>query len=156
MDNKFKIFVIVAIVVLALSIGLSTFFILSRLGKTNDEVDNTPVEYTPILTELSVGDSIMTNIAKGKGESQHFIKVKISLGVDSTDSKAYTAFTTVATSRAATIRSEIISVLGEQSYDTLSSEAGKSILADAIIIRLNTLLETDLIYKVYYEEYFVQ
>lgn len=54
------------------------------------------------------------------------------------------------------MRNELIAVIGEQTYTMLKANDGKAKLADEIVARLNKLLSTDIIYDVYYEEYFVQ
>ena len=155
MESKFKIFVIVAIVVLAGAIAASTFFVLRALNSTQTEtivVEDASVNLKPV----ELGEAILTNISSENEKVQHFAKVKISIGVDSTNEKEYTALTTEITEKASSIRSAIITTLGEQTYSMLNAASGKEKLADEIITRLNTLLDTDLIREVYYEEYFIQ
>ena len=156
MENKFKIFVIVAIVVLALAIAASTFFVLRALNSTQTEVVVTSEEKTASLKSIPLGEAILTNITSENANIQHFAKIKIAIGVDSTDEDKYTEITTKIEEKASNIRSEIISTIGEQTYSMLNAANGKEKLADEIITRLNTLLDTDLIYEVYYEEYFIQ
>ena len=155
MESKFKLFVIIAIVVLGISIAASTFFVLKQMNESsNGQTAATEKELK--LTEVSMGDAIMTNIAMGEDAVQHFAKIKISLGVDTSDKKAYEAFTNAVTNQAASMRNELIAVIGEQTYTMLKANDGKAKLADEIVARLNKLLSTDIIYDVYYEEYFVQ
>ena len=156
MESKFKVFVIVAIVVLALAIAGSTFFVLRVLHSDPSEVIATTEEKAPELKSISLGEAILTNITKESGNTQHFAKVQISIGVDATDEKAYTALKTKIEEKSASVRSELISTIGEQTYSMLNGANGKEKLADEIISRLNTLLDTDLIHEVYYEEYFIQ
>ena len=155
MESKFKLFVIIAIVVLGISIAASTFFVLKQMNESsNGQTAATEKELK--LTEVSMGDAIMTNIAMGEDAVQHFAKIKISLGVDASDKKAYEAFTNAVTNQAASMRNELIAVIGEQTYTMLKANDGKAKLADEIVARLNKLMSTDIIYDVYYEEYFVQ
>lgn len=155
MENKFKLFVIIAIVVLGVSIAGSTFFILKQMNQPpKEEASTTETELK--LTEISMGDAIMTNIAMGEDKVQHFAKIKISLGVDTSNKKAYEAFNNALTNQAASMRNELIAVIGEQTFTMLRGNDGKVKLADEIVARLNQLLGTDIIYNVYYEEYFVQ
>lgn len=155
MESKFKVFVIVAIVVLALAIAASTFFVLRALNSSQINVVSTSADYEPKLSTVSLGDAILTNITS-EGNAQRFAKVQISIGVDSTDQKAYEALIAEIEVKSASIRSELITTIGEQTYSMLSAENAKAKLADQIIIRLNTLLDTDLIYEVYYQDFFVQ
>lgn len=155
MESKFKIFVIVAIVVLALAIPTSTFFVLRTFNnaQTKEVVE---VEHKPELKEIALGDAILTNITAEGSSVQHFVKIQISIGVDASDEKAYAALSTEVTEKSASIRNELITIIGEQTYSMLSASNAKIKLADEIIIKLNTLLDTDLIYEVYYIDFFVQ
>lgn len=156
MENKFKIFVIVAITVLASAVTISTFFVLGALNGNNTESVVQQEEKTVELTEVSIGDSIMTNIAS-EGKGQHFAKIQVKIGVDASDTKAYETFIKTLETKAASIRNELISSIGEQTYTMLSdTNTGKEKLADEIIVRLNKLLKTEMIQAVYYEEYFIQ
>lgn len=159
MENKFKIFVLVALLVLGIAIAASTFFVLKTINSSNTD-NNQSIENqektSTYLKEVQVGDAIVTNIAS-EGNVQHFAKIQIKLGVDGSDSKSYKVLTSKFTERSASIRNELISAIGEQTYTMLSdTKAGKEKLADEIIVRLNHLLETELIQAVYYEEYFIQ
>lgn len=105
---------------------------------------------------MAIGEAVMTNIAS-EGNVQHFAKIQIKIGVNASDEEKFTEFSTKVESKAASIRNELISTIGEQTYTMLSdTNTGKEKLADEIISRLNQLLDTDLIQAVYYEEYFVQ
>lgn len=152
--SKFKIIIIVAIVVLALAIGGSTFFIVRALNQ--NVATNGPQEYVPTLEIIDLGDSILTNITSEGGSKQHFAKVQVAIGVDSNDKKAYEAMAATITAKEKSIRNEIIATIGEQTYSMLCGSEGKTKLADEIVARLNKLLDTDLIYEVYYGEYFIQ
>lgn len=156
MENKFKIFVIVAIAVLGLAIAGSTFFILRALNNTNTAPSEEVKEEVVELTEVAIGEAVMTNIAS-EGNVQHFAKIQVKIGVDASDEEEFTEFSEKLASKTASIRNELISTIGEQTYTMLSdTNTGKEKLADEIISRLNQLLDTDLIQAVYYEEYFVQ
>lgn len=157
MEGKFKIFVIVALVVLALAIGGSTFFIWRMISNNtvvnaSETSDVTEVELKPI----DLGDSILTNIAVESGNVQHFAKIQVSIGVNASDEKEFTALSEKITANSASVRSELISTIGEQTYTMLNATNGKEKLADEIILRLNALLETEMICKVYFQEYFIQ
>ena len=157
MENKFKLFVIIAIVVLALAIAGSTFFVLKVFNSNQIEAATASSKAkAPNLKAISLGESILTNIATDGGSVQHFAKVQISIGVDSSDEKTYAELETKITNQSASVRNALITTIGEQTYSMLNGANGKEKLADEIITRLNTLLDTDLIYEVYFEEYFIQ
>lgn len=156
MEGKFKLFVIIALVVLALAIGGSTFFVWKMISNNTVVSANQEEEQQQVLKPIDLGDSILTNIATESGNVQHFAKVQVSIGVKASDEKAFTALSEQITANAASVRSELISTIGEQTYTMLNATNGKEKLADEIISRLNTLLDTDMICKVYFQEYFIQ
>lgn len=157
MEGKFKLFVIVALVVLALAIGGSTFFVWKMVSNnTVASADQTEEAQQQVLKPIDLGDSILTNIATESGNVQHFAKVQVSIGVNAADEKAFTALSEQITENAASVRNELISTVGEQTYTMLNATNGKEKLADEIISRLNTLLDTDMVCKVYFQEYFIQ
>lgn len=147
---------IIAIVVLGASLAASTFYILKQMNQSPQEEITATTQTTVVLTEVSMGDAIMTNIAMEEDKIQHYAKIKISLGVDASNKKSYETFTNAVTNQAASMRNELIEVIGEQTFTMLRANDGKVKLADEIVARLNQLLGTDIIYDVYYEEYFVQ
>ncbi|MBU3804948.1 MAG: flagellar basal body-associated FliL family protein [Candidatus Cellulosilyticum pullistercoris] len=156
MESKFKIFVMVSIAVLGIAIAGSTFWMLKVLNTSQTQSMVSQERPPNKLKEVEVGDAIITNIAS-EGNGQHFAKIQIKVGVDASDTKNYEAFTSEFAERSASIRNELINVIGEQTYTMLSdTKAGKEKLADEIITRLNKLLGTEMIQAVYYEEYFIQ
>lgn len=156
MEGKFKLFVVIAIIILGISVAGVAFFVVKQMNEKPVATTEATTEGTLNLVEVSMGDAIMTNIAISEDDIQHFAKIKISLGISDSNKKAYEAFNEALTSKAASIKNELIDVIGEQTYSMLKSTDGKIKLADEIIIRLNKLLNTDIINEVYYEEYFVQ
>lgn len=157
MEGKFKLFVIIALVVLALAIGGSTFFVWRAISNnTVANANQTENVKDEVLKPIDLGDSILTNIATESGNVQHFAKVQVSIGVSASDEKAFTALSEKIQKNSASIRSELISTIGEQTYTMLNATNGKEKLADEMISRLNTLLDTDMVCKVYFQEYFIQ
>lgn len=146
---------IVALVVLTLSFGGGAFLILHTLNN-NTSATAADVEKEVKLKPIDLGDAILTNVSSEKGNVQHFAKVQISIGVDATDEKKFTALSETITANEASIRSALITTIGEQTYSMLNAANGKEKLSDEVISRLNTLLDTDMIYEVYFKEYFIQ
>ena len=156
MDKKFKIFVVIAIVVLTLGVAAVTVLLLNQSSNNDKEYTNAEKEVEVDIVEIPMGEEIMTNIALGEDEVQHFVNVQISLGINKKNEKSYEALTEKMGFKTASIRNELIDILGDQTYDMLSATDGKVKLADEIVLRLNKLLGTDLICEVYYQKYFVQ
>ena len=155
MENKFKIFVIVALVVLALAIGGSTVLVIHMMQNNKAEMV-IEVNENPTLKTIQLGEPILTNITNDNGNLQHFAKVQLSIGVVATNEDAFEALKTKISENQESVRNELISAIGEQTYSMLNATNGKEKLADEIITRLNTLLDTELINKVYYTDYFIQ
>lgn len=155
MDNKFKIFVIVAILLLAAGIVGSTFVILNMVGGNATSEATATGEANYKLVEVAIEDAITTNVPEEDG-MQHIAKIEISLGVDTSNKKAYSIFEEEMASKPAGVRNEIIAAVGEQTYSMMSSRDGREKLADEIITRLNSFLNTDIIHEVYYKDYYVQ
>lgn len=155
MDSKFKIFVIVAILLLAAGIVGSTFIVMNMIGGHNAEAVTTTDKTEYDLIEVEIEDTITTNVPEEDG-MQHIAKIEISLGVDQSNKKAYKAFEKAMEVKPAGIKNEIIAAVGDQTYSMMSSKDGRDKLADEIITRLNNLLNTDIIHEVYYKDYYVQ
>lgn len=155
MDKKFKIFVIIAIVLLGIAIGVSTFLVLSMMGKDKEAVSESQAEVSKSkLVTINVGDPITCNVYEATGE-QHIAKVSISLGVNE-KSKQYKKFQKDFESSQVIIRDEIIQTIREQTYEMMSKTDAQTKLGDEIAARINKLLDTQVVEKVYFSEFFVQ
>lgn len=155
MDKKFKIFVIVALVILSVAIAGSAFIVLRMMDK-NKTAD---VGATPVATELAVvtiEENILVNISDANG-NPHVMKIVVAFGVDAKESsKEYKAFAEQVESKMIVVRDEIIQVMREQTYEMMDKMDAKDKLGDEIKERVNKLLGTEIIHEVYYGEFFVQ
>lgn len=154
MEKNFKIFVIVAIVALGLGIAASTFYILSVVNKEPTQTSSEEKNNLE-LTTFDVADAITTNVYEENGY-QHVAKIQISFGVDGTNKKSIQAFKEKYEASTAQIRDEIIQIMREQTYAMMSKADAQAKLGDEITLRINKALDTDLICKVYFKEFFVQ
>lgn len=153
MDNKFKVFVIVALIILALLAGTGTFIALNVLNKSeatgqSKEVDDENIE----LIEL--GEAITANLLD-EMENPHIIRLKISFAVDS-KSDEYKKFNEDFALKQVLIRDMIIRITREQTYEMMMRQDAQSKLSDEIVASINKLLGTTLIQKVYFGDFFVQ
>lgn len=155
MENKFKIFVIVAIVFLAAAIAGSTYIMLSVINSKETVVEGQveDVQYDLIATPL--GEAITANVYE-EGGKQHIARVQLSFGVDQSDKKAYTAFTEKYNANLAVVRNEVILTIREQTYSMMIKPDAQSSLSDEITARVNAVLDTTIIKEVYFEDFFVQ
>lgn len=153
MDKNFKLFVIIAIVFLGIAIAASTFFVLKSVGKDKQTVaadGKNAVNLTPI----DLGEAIATNIFDESGE-QHIARVVVSFGVDES-SKDYKKFKEDFDTKKVVVRDEIIHILREQTYEMMSKADAQTKLGDEIAARTNKVLNTKIIGKVYFGDFFVQ
>lgn len=155
MDKKFKLFVIIAIVFLGIAIAAGMFFILDAVGK-NKVVAESNKKSTNImsLSTVDLGDAIATNVFDEQGE-QHIARIVVSFGIDEEDS-AYEPFKEAFESKKVIIRDQIIHIVREQTYEMMTKTDAQTKLGDEIVVRINELLDTQVIQKVYFGDFFVQ
>jgi len=155
LDKKFKLFVIIAIVFLGIAIAAGMFFILDAVGK-NKVVAESNKKSTNImsLSTVDLGDAIATNVFDEQGE-QHIARIVVSFGIDEEDS-AYEPFKEAFESKKVIIRDQIIHIVREQTYEMMTKTDAQTKLGDEIVVRINELLDTQVIQKVYFGDFFVQ
>ncbi len=153
MDKKFKIFVIIAIVLLGVAIAVSTFLLLNVVNKGEDVAVNAKEKKIKLIT-IDLGDAITSNVYDEAGE-QHIARVSISFGVNQS-SKQYKKFRKNFDSSKIIIRNEIIQGIREQTYEMMSKTDAQTKLGDEIAERINKLLDTQVIQEVYFGDFFVQ
>lgn len=158
MDKKFKIFVIIAIAVLGITIAaVSTFVVLNMAANKGTETEAVTDDKKNSKTKLVIidlGDAITSNVYDEIGD-QHIARVTISFGANQA-SKQYKKFSENFGTQNVVIRDQIISSIREQTYEMMSKSDAQAKLGDEIIIRINELLDTDVIEAVYFSDFFVQ
>lgn len=153
MDKKFKIFVIIAIVILGIALGIVTFLFVNTL-KNNEDKTATSKDTKIKLATIDLGDAITSNIYDERGE-QHIARVTISFGVNEA-SKQYKKFTKDFDASNVIIRNEIIRTIREQTYEMMAKTDAQTKLGDEIAASINKLLDTEVIQEVYFGDFFVQ
>ncbi|ONI46351.1 hypothetical protein AN640_00840 [Candidatus Epulonipiscium fishelsonii] len=150
--DKFKIFVIVAFLVLILAIAGGTFFLLTIINADAPEEPTGPI--IPEATEMYALDStIMSNISD---EDKAMVRVAVSLEVDM-DSEEYDDFVLQFPLKQAAIKDAIIGILRTQTRDMLSRpdtmESLKVLIKDTVhgVLGMETI-----VYKVYLSDFLVQ
>ncbi|WP_180270673.1 flagellar basal body-associated FliL family protein [Sporanaerobium hydrogeniformans] len=155
MDKKFKIFVIVTLAILLIAIGGCTFVVLNLINKTNSAVSEAVKEEKPKeLKVVGLGDAITVNLSDEYGES-HVMRVVISFGVDE-KSKEFKKFNSDVTEKNVIIRDAIIDIMREQTFEMMNKKDGKTKLSDEVKTKINKLLDTKIIEKVYCSDFFIQ
>ena len=156
-DKNFKIFVIATLFVLLIAIGGCTFVIFNLVSKNNiekevDKVDK--VDKEKELTAVSLGDAITVNVSDELGQI-HIMRVAISFGVDE-KSKEFKKFSSDVTDKEVIIRDGIIDVLRAQTFEMMNKADSKAKLSDEIKIKVNQILDTEIVEKVYCSDFFIQ
>ncbi|MGL4344519.1 MAG: flagellar basal body-associated FliL family protein [Cellulosilyticaceae bacterium] len=156
MDNKFKIFVIVALIVLAVVAGTSTFMAISVMNKTSQqpqegqtkEVDSKNLEL------VNLAEAITANILD-EANNPHVVRIVVALEVDS-KSKEYKKFNEAFAAQQIKIRDGIIAILRQQTYEMMIRQDAQEKLGDEIVTKVNELLNTTVVQNVYFGDFFVQ
>ncbi|OON97997.1 MAG: hypothetical protein ATN36_00245 [Epulopiscium sp. Nele67-Bin005] len=157
--DKFKIFVVVAIVVLTLAIGGGVFLVFTMLNSdtTENGAPPVPVEYRPDKMEThSLDEIMMSNLVSFDGKT-HVIRIGIAFGVD-LSSKEYSDFMDAFENRQVIFKSKILEHLRQQEYEMLLLPDAKEKLAIEIkdIIHEEFRWVQNPIYQVYFSEFLVQ
>ena len=150
MDKKFKVFVIVSIVVLTLITvagGVTVFTMMSNTKVTGDSGKTS----SDTLEIVYLDEAVNSNLKMDKDNISHIVRVAVGFEINSKD-KNYKTFMTDFTNKQIIIRDGIISLLRSQTY----SEINKEELSKMIKEKVNSLLDTNIIETVYFSDFFVQ
>lgn len=151
MDKKFKVFVSIALIVLTLIIvagGITLFFLMTNNQKASSGTDKVS---SGSLEIINLDEPINSNLKIDQDNIPHIIRISIGFEIDSKH-KDYKTFTKEFTDKQIMIRDTIISVLRSETYNTINKET----LGAKIKEEINTLLETEIITKIYFSDFFVQ
>ena len=106
------------------------------------------VRYNPEMGPLFPLDTFVVNLQEKEGE--RYLKVSVKLEMDND------VLSRELTNRTPQLRDTIISLLSSKSYEEISSLSGKQVLKSEIKARINRLLNTGKIQRVYFTEFVVQ
>jgi len=157
MDNKFKGFVIIAIVVLFIGMAVGGFYVFPKIMGNIDPIKDGQRVYNPKdIQVLQLTESITTNLTSEENSSKsHIIKVTVGFGVNK-KSRDFKSITKEFQEKEMLIRDEIIQSLRDQSYENMTRSDAQSQLSETIQARISTLLLTQAIEEIYFGEFFVQ
>lgn len=157
MDNKFKAFVIVALVVLFTGMMAGGAYIAMKISGATQSVENKEVVIKPEdVHVVELTNSITTNLVSEKDmQSNHIIKITVGFGINK-KSKDFKTITSQFEEKQILIRDEIIQSLRDQVYENMTKSDAQSQLSEIIISRVSKLLATQSIEEVYFGEFFVQ
>ena len=101
-----------------------------------------------IIGETYPLNTFVVNIRDGAGD--RYLKLKAELELSSTDTAQEVA------QRLPQIRDLVISLLGSKSFDDVRTIEGKNFLREEILLRVNALLTTGSVNRVFFTEFVVQ
>lgn len=157
MDNKFKVFVIVALVILAGVAGTSTFIAITVMNRTvaQQTASTSGIEIaSKNLTLVNLSEPITCNIVDEAGKP-HVVRVVIALEADSKNG-GYKKFSKSFSEKEIIVRDAVISLLRQQTYEMMTRVDAQEKLGDEIVTKVNELLGTTVIQNTYFGEFFVQ
>lgn len=156
MDNKFKVFVIIALVALGTLATTGTFVALAVMNDARGvETSGQEMAIEPKnIAILSLSEPITANLV-GDNNSKRIARLAVGFGVDS-KGKGYKEVTNKLLEEEMIIRNEIITIVRAQTYEMMSQVDSQEKLAAQIKEKVNELLGTQAIKEVYFGEFFVQ
>jgi flagellar protein FliL len=137
----------IAILVAVMVVAMVATFIVGKQVSANSKTDvKKPVEHGPILPL----DEFLVNLADPSGD--HFLKVTVNLGL----SKAKGKTPETLKEQVPMIRDAILTALGSQTRDDVSSLPGRDKLKDEIKKKVNAALGEDDVEDVYFTNFVTQ
>jgi len=157
MDNKFKGFVIIAIVVLFIGTAAGGFYMFRSLSGNIMPVLAGQSAYNPQdIQVFQLTEPITTNLTSEEGKNtNHLIKVTVGFGINK-KSRDFKHIAKEFEEKEILVRDEIIQSLRDQSYENMTRSDAQSQLSETIQSRVSTLLLTQAIEEIYFGEFFVQ
>lgn len=157
MDNKFKIFVVSAFIILFAGMVAGGYFIFKNVSNKEPTVGvEGTVKHPKDIQVFPISGDITTNLISETDEnSKHIIKVTVGFGIDK-KSKDFKAVSTEFLEKELIIRNEIIQCLRNQSYESMAKSDAQERLSEEIVSRVSALLFTESIKEMYFGDFFVQ
>lgn len=155
-NKAMMIAIIILLVVLLVTIGVGFFITFKNLDKSSAPKDEKPTAVDQNNISLVTADEIITNLRVGADEKTHTIKVKISLGIDTSDKKNSEEFITMLGEKDLVVSDVILGVLRNKTYEELNKGDAQEILRDEILGKLQQQFNTNLIVTVYVSDLFLQ
>lgn len=151
--NKVMIIVIIALlVVLLVAIVGVTIYVIKTI-KIEDEEKVLKQEDIQVV---QVSDSMYTNLRKGEDGEEHVIKIKVSVGIDVTDSKEGTKLIEMLAAKEVVTKDVIVGILLDKTFEDMKKTDAREILKNEILTKLQETFNSNLIVQIYIDEMFVQ
>lgn len=119
-------------------------------GEGAEEVETVSMEDTAVY---DIADEMTVLLTKGSDEKSHFALVRVSLSMD-TKNEGYKTYGETIGDRESLIKGEIADTIGKYTADEVQPRSAD--IAQEILTRLQTMFNSDFIYKVTFSELIVQ
>lgn len=154
------ILIILLLVVLLILFSVGFFLLYKTIQKGNEPKEPVKVVVEEKIdrediTIFSVGDQAMvTNLLEGPDGKKHVIKLKVSLGIDSSKKNKKNAdkLIEVLTAQTVVIEDTILGICRNKTIEELKRNDAQALLADEIKLRLSEIFDTNLIAEVIINE----
>ncbi|WP_053983925.1 flagellar basal body-associated FliL family protein [Niameybacter massiliensis] len=151
MDKKFKIFVIISIIILTLVTVAGGVTVFMMMNDAKKETSSEEKVNKSALAIVYLDESVNANLKMDKDNIPHIARVSLGFEINTKD-KDYKTFTVDFTEKQIIVRDKIISLIRSQTYNELEKDK----LGQMIKKEINALLGTEIIQTVYFSDFFVQ
>ncbi len=161
--EKSKVMFVVIIALLVILIGVIGFISFKAFSMLNNENDGANQDNTQQNNYVSVSDietielssPISTNLKVGPSGFEYVIRLSVAIGVNKTELKEAEELIALIQTKEPIVRDICLSVITNITYEELIAGDKQAILSSAILSRLQEEFETNLIYKVYVSDIYM-
>ena len=151
--EKHKLLMIIIIVLLVLLLGavafISFYFINNFTNQTDKVYEAGGKLRVDQIEKVNLSSPISTNIFSHTNNTEHYVKINLSIGVNNTDKKESPKILESLTKNEMVTRDIVLSILRSQTLEELKLFEGQEQLKDSIKTRLQEEYNTNLIVQVY-------
>lgn len=157
--NKFMLITIMALLALLLgAIGFFGFSLMKFIKTGAQEQQTQRAEGVLSVEEVQLVDlskALNTNLRADGDDSGHIASVNISIGVDNTSKKS-SVMLEMLQEKESIVRDICLDILRDSAYGELTQPDGKNEFRQAILARLRSEFDTDLIYQIYIKDWYLE
>lgn len=155
LDKKFKIFVIIALVILTMVASTAVFLVITTRstaggqGSVENQIDRKNLEI------IYMDEPLNANLKLGEDQIPHIIRLSIGVQIDKKNND-YKNFLVEFGKNQIIIRDSIIETVRAKTYEEMMSETAQNDLSKQIMTSINELLDTKIVQDIYFKDFFVQ
>ncbi len=160
--EKNRIFLIIVIVLMVVLLGAIVFLgiTLGRVMSNQDNNNNQVVALQPLaITEqelIELTKPIVSNLKKGSDGADHVNQVTVSVGVSKMDKKQSPVIINELNTKQAILRDICGTIIRNKTVEELRREDGQEILKQEILEKIQQEFQSNLIYAVYFADWYLE